>query len=174
MVLKKKLTFSKKVFSWLCDEISYDNLGSIVAKKVGDVNGPKVLITGHVDEVGFLVKSIDNDGYIRVHPIGGWWAHVLLAQQVMITTREGKKVFGVFGAEAPHGLPAEVAKKVKEMKDLYIDLGVSSKKEVEELGVKVGDPIVPFTKYRRMANPKYLFGKAWDDRIAVAAIIVHG
>ncbi len=161
----------KKYFEKSCDEIQYDNLGSIVGKKVGQENGPKILLTGHIDEVGFLVKSIDDDGFIRVHPLGGWWAHVILAQKVMITTRSGKKIFGVFGAEPPHGMGPEARNRVKEAKDLYIDLGVASKKEVENLGVQIGDPICPFTEFRRMNNPKYLYGKAWDDRIAVAAII---
>ena len=161
----------KKYFNESCDEIKYDNLGSIVGKKVGNEKGPKILLTGHIDEVGFLVKSIDNDGFIRVHPLGGWWAHVILAQKVMITTRSGKKVFGVFGAEPPHGMGPEARNKVKDAKDLYIDLGVKNKQEVEELGVQVGDPICPLTEFRRMNNPKYLYGKAWDDRIAVASII---
>ena len=161
----------KKYFLESCDEIQYDNLGSIVGKQVGNENGPKILLTGHIDEVGFIVKSIDENGYIRVHPLGGWWAHVILAQKVMITTREGKKIFGVFGAEPPHGMGPEARNKVKEAKDLYIDLGVASKKEVEDLGVQVGDPICPLSEFRRMNNPKYLYGKAWDDRIAVAAII---
>lgn len=161
----------KKYFNESCDEIKYDNLGSIVGKKVGNEKGPKILLTGHIDEVGFLVKSIDNDGFIRVHPLGGWWAHVILAQKVMITTRSGKKVFGVFGAEPPHGMGPEARNKVKDAKDLYIDLGVKNKQEVEELGVQVGDPICPLTEFRRMNNLKYLYGKAWDDRIAVASII---
>ena len=161
----------KKYFSESCDEIFYDNLGSIIGKKVGDPNGIKVLVTGHVDEVGFVVKSIDEAGYLRVHPLGGWWPHVLLAQPITLITREGKHLFGVFGAEPPHGMGPEMRNRVKEIKDLYIDLGVSSKKEVEELGVQIGDPIIPLTKFRRMNNPKYLYGKAWDDRIALAAII---
>lgn len=161
----------KKYFLDSCDEIQYDNLGSIVGKKVGNEKGPKILLTGHIDEVGFLVKSIDENGYIRVHPLGGWWAHVILAQKVMITTREGKKIFGVFGAEPPHGMGPEARNKVKDAKDLYIDLGVANKKEVEDLGIQVGDPICPLSEFRRMNNPKYLYGKAWDDRIAVAAII---
>lgn len=161
----------KKYFSDSCDEIQYDNLGSIVGKKVGNEKGPKILLTGHIDEVGFLVKSIDEDGYIRVHPIGGWWPHVILAQKVLITTREGKKCFGVFGAEPPHGMGPEARNKVKEAKDLYIDLGVHNKKEVEALGIQIGDPVCPLSNFTRMNNPKYLYGKAWDDRIAVAAII---
>lgn len=161
----------KSYFEDSCDEILYDNLGSIVGKKVGNPDGIKVLVTGHIDEVGFLVKSIDESGYLRVHPLGGWWPHVLLAQNVTIITRENKKVYGVFGAEPPHGMPAEMRNRVKEMKDLYVDLGVSSKEEVLKLGVQIGDPIIPFSQFRRMNNPKYLYGKAWDDRIAVAAII---
>ena len=107
----------KKYFSESCDEIFYDNLGSIIGKKVGDPNGIKVLVTGHVDEVGFVVKSIDEAGYLRVHPLGGWWPHVLLAQPITLITREGKHLFGVFGAEPPHGMGPEMRNRVKENKD---------------------------------------------------------
>lgn len=161
----------KSYFEDSCDEIMYDNLGSIIGKKVGNPDGIKVLVTGHVDEVGFMVKSIEENGYLRVHPLGGWWPHVILAQNVTIITRENKKIIGVFGAEPPHGMPAEMRNKVKSMTDLYVDLGVNNKKEVLDLGVQVGDPIIPLTHFRRMNNPKFLYGKAWDDRIAVAAII---
>ena len=55
------------------DEITYDNLGSLVALQKGDKDGVKVMIAGHMDEVGFMVCDIDKDGYIKMLPVGGWW-----------------------------------------------------------------------------------------------------
>ena len=62
--------------------ISYDRLGSLVAKKKGKSEGPRIMIAGHMDEVGFMVKSITKEGYIKFLPLGGWWGHVLLSQRV--------------------------------------------------------------------------------------------
>ncbi len=168
---KEATRVMKKYLEGYADEFSYDNLGSLIALKKGKENGPKIMIAGHVDEVGFIVKSIDENGFIRITPIGGWWAHVLPSQGMVVTTRDNKKLHGVVGCRAPHGLPAEVRNKVMDLNDLFIDLGVSSKEEVEYLGVNIGDMITPDTKFSVLNNPNYLCGKAWDDRIGAAVAI---
>ena len=150
------------------DSIEFDNLGSIIATKKAKVNGPKVLIAGHMDEVGFLVARIESNGMLRLHPIGGWWNHVILAEVMQIVTRSGKTFFGVVGAQPPHGMSPEMRAKVLETKNLYVDLGVGSDKEVEALGIRVGDQVVPYTDFRVLNDGKTLLGKAWDDRIGVA------
>ena len=157
------------------DQIDYDQLGSIIAVKNGKENGPKIMFAGHIDEIGFLVKSIDEKGFLRLHPVGGWWPHVLLSQAVTVTTRKGHAYVGVIGSKAPHGMPVAVRNKVLEMKDLYVDLGVSSKEEVSLLGIQVGDAITPKADFHVLANPNYLMSKAWDNRIgaAVAAEVIR-
>lgn len=157
------------------DEITYDQLGSIIAVKKGKEKGPKLMFAGHIDEIGFLVKSIDEQGFLRLHPVGGWWPHVLLSQPVTVTTRSGNAYVGVIGSKAPHGMPAAVRSKVLDMKDLFVDLGVSSKEEVKLLGIQVGDAITPKADFHVLANPNYLMSKAWDNRIgaAVAAEVVR-
>ena len=157
------------------DDITYDQLGSIIAVKNGKENGPKLMFAGHIDEIGFLVKSIDDQGFLRLHPVGGWWPHVLLSQPVTITTRSGNAYVGVIGSKAPHGMPVAVRSKVLDMKDLFVDLGVSSKEEVKLLGIQVGDAITPKADFHVLANPNYLMSKAWDNRIgaAVAAEVVR-
>ncbi|QIK70524.1 M42 family metallopeptidase [Erysipelothrix sp. HDW6C] len=158
------------------DDVSFDNLGSIIAHKEGAANGPKIMFAGHIDEIGFLVKSIDDNGFLRLHPVGGWWPHVLLSQPVTITTRSGQDYVGVVGSKAPHGMAPAVRNKVMELKDLYVDLGVASKDEVRILGIQVGDAITPKADFHVMANPNYLMSKAWDNRIgaAVAAEVIRG
>jgi putative aminopeptidase FrvX len=149
----------------VADEVVYDNLGSIVITKKGTGNGPKVMLAGHIDEIGFLVKSIDDNGFIRLHPIGGWWGHVLPSHPVTITTKKGAKLTGLIGSKAPHGMPADVRSKVMEIKDLFVDLGVKNKGEVELLGVNIGDMVTPKSDFMVMGNPNFLAAKAWDDRI---------
>ena len=161
----------KKYLEKYSDEISYDNLGSIIGLKKGKEDGPKIMIAGHLDEVGFIVRDIDKDGYVKLLPVGGWWGHVLPSQRLIITTSEGKKIVGVVGSRAPHGMPAKEKEKVILPKDLHLDLGVDNREEVEALGVQIGDMITPDTKFEVMNNPNYLLGKAWDDRIGAAVAI---
>lgn len=151
----------------VADELRYDNLGSLIACKRG-TGGPKVALFGHLDEVGFLVKKIEDSGFLRVINVGGMWPHLLLAQEVTITTREGQEYLGVISSPPPHGMPPEERAKVKELDDLFVDLGVNDADEVKALGIRVGDPITPRTAFRVMNNPNYLLGKAWDDRAGAA------
>ena len=151
------------------DEITYDQLGSLIAYKKGK-NGPKLMLSGHIDEIGFVVRSIDDKGFIKLAPIGGWWGHVLLSQPVVITTRKGEKITGIVGSKPPHGLPAEVRNKVIEVKDMFVDIGVANKEECLSLGIKPGDMVVPKSDFTVMANPNYLMAKAWDNRVGALII----
>lgn len=154
------------------DEIGYDNLGSIYGVQKGNGNGPevapKVAIFGHMDEVGFYVKSIEDSGYIRVQYAGGFWTHVLLDQEVIITTREGREIYGVLGFVPAHGMAPEVAKTVKDPDELFIDIGVCDKEEAVSLGIRIGDMVTLKTDFVEMSNPNYMCSKAWDDRVGVA------
>ncbi len=161
-LLKTELTDS-------VDSITSDNLGSFISQK-GD-KGLKVMLAAHMDEVGFVVKYIDNSGFIYFQPAGGWWAQVLLAQQVIIHTYDGKKINGFIGCKAPHILPIEKRSEMVKIEDMFIDIGVDSKDEVEQSGIQIGDMIVPKCEYYEMVNPKYLFGKAMDNRIGCAIMV---
>lgn len=152
------------------DEVTTDHLGSLIAKKSGEENGPKVMVAGHLDEVGFMVTRIDDKGFIFFQPVGGWWNQVMLAQRVTIMTREGD-LTGVIGSKPPHILSAEARKKPVEIKDMFVDIGASSKEEAEEFGVRPGDSIVPYFEFTQMKNEKVLLAKAWDNRIGCAIAI---
>ncbi|MCA1200895.1 M42 family metallopeptidase [Priestia flexa] len=160
----------KKYIESYADSISTDGLGSLIAKKVGDEKGPKIMVAGHLDEVGFMVTQIDDKGFIRFQTVGGWWSQVMLAQRVTIVTRKGD-ITGVIGSKPPHILPAEVRKKTVEIKDMFIDIGASSREEAMEWGVKPGDQIVPYFEFTVMNNEKMLLAKAWDNRIGCAIAI---
>jgi endoglucanase len=123
-------------------EILTDNLGSIVGRKVGQEGGPKILLAGHMDEIGFMVTRITDEGYLKFQTIGGWWDQVMLAQRVEIQTRQGP-VIGVIGSKPPHILSPDERKKVYEKKDMFIDVGASSREEAQSFGIRPGDPVVP-------------------------------
>lgn len=161
----------KSYLEQVADEIDYDHLGGIIGKKVGDENGPKIMVAGHLDEVGFMVTQIDDKGFIKFQTVGGWWGQVMLSQRVTITTRKGDEIIGVTGSKPPHILPAEVRNKPVDIKDMFIDIGVASKEEVEAAGIRPGDMITPYFEFHVMQNEKYLLAKAWDNRIGCAIAI---
>ncbi len=161
---KEATRVMKSYMEGYVDEIIYDNLGSIVGIHKG-TSDLKVLIAGHIDEIGFIIKEIDSDGYVKVHPVGGWMGQVIPAHKMTITTRDGKKVEAVFGSKPPHGATMEERMKVVPPTEQYLDLGVANKEEVEALGVRVGDPVAPLSEFTVMNNSKYLLAKAWDDRV---------
>jgi putative aminopeptidase FrvX len=145
-----------------------DRLGSFICEKKGSAESPRVMLAGHLDEVGFMVKSITKEGYIKFLPLGGWWGHVVLAQRLIIKTRKGD-VLGVVGSKPPHELRDEDRKKVLEIRDMYIDVGATSDFDVrKKLDIRPGDPIVPDSAFAVMANANLLLAKAWDNRIGCA------
>ncbi len=147
---------------------SRDRLGSFICEKKGSSAGPRIMLAGHLDEVGFMVKSITKDGFIKFLPLGGWWGHVVLAQRLIIKTRKGD-VLGVVGSKPPHELRDEDRKKVLEIRDMYIDVGATSDFDVrKKLDIRPGDPVIPDSPFTVMANPHLLLAKAWDNRIGCA------
>ncbi|UOQ86247.1 M42 family metallopeptidase [Gracilibacillus salinarum] len=160
----------KKWISPYADKVYTDHLGSLIAEKNGDANGPKVMVAGHLDEVGFMVTRIDDKGFIYFQTVGGWWSQVMLAQRVTVLTKTGD-VTGIIGSKPPHILSAEARKKPVEIKDMFIDIGASSREEAQEFGVKPGDSVVPYFEFTQMKNEKLLLAKAWDNRIGCAIAI---
>ncbi|WOV83164.1 M42 family metallopeptidase [Sporosarcina jeotgali] len=161
----------KRYIEPFADEIDQDGLGSLIAKHTGDAEGPKVMVAGHLDEVGFMISRIDDKGFLSFQTIGGWWSQVMLAQRVTIVTRKGDSVTGIIGSKPPHILPAEARKKPVDIKDMFIDIGASSREEAMEWGVSPGDMVVPYFEFTVMNNEKYLLAKAWDNRIGCAIAI---
>ncbi|WP_018662570.1 M42 family metallopeptidase [Heyndrickxia acidiproducens] len=160
----------KKYIEPYSDELDTDGLGSLIAKKTGQADGPKIMIAGHMDEVGFMVTQIDEKGFLRFQTVGGWWSQVMLAQRVTVVTDKGD-ITGVIGSKPPHILPPDVRKKPYEIKDMFIDIGAESREEALEWGVKPGDMAVPYFEFTVMKNKKMLLAKAWDNRIGCAVVI---
>ncbi|MCK5410105.1 MAG: M20/M25/M40 family metallo-hydrolase, partial [Candidatus Heimdallarchaeota archaeon] len=142
------------------------------------------------DEVGFQVSSITKEGYLKFHQLGGWWDQTLLSQRVVVRTSEGKLIPGIISAKPPHVLGAEESKEIVTKDKMFIDVGCASKDEVKELGIRIGDPMVPDAKFEiwkrtrvkkkddeivERKDVKLVVGKAFDDRIGavIAAEVIR-
>lgn len=148
----------------LADKISIDNMGSITAFKKGK-KSKKVMIAAHMDEIGFMVTHIDDDGFLRFTPLGGFDPKTLTAQRVKV---HGKKdIIGVMGSKPIHVMTAAEREKVVPITDYFIDLGMN-KKEVEKI-VTVGDTITRERELIEMGN--CVNCKSIDNRVSVFILI---
>lgn len=147
------------------DALQRDNLGGVIAIKKGAAASPRVMIDAHLDEIGFMVKRIDENGFVKFFPLGWNFSQQLLDRRVVIHTRKGA-VTGVINTG-----PDIKEDVIVRREDMWIDIGVATRAEAEALGIQPGDPIVHDSKFALMANRKFLLGKAWDDRIGLAVIV---
>jgi endoglucanase len=142
------------------DEVTVDNNGNSVARLRGD--GPKVVIEGHIDEIGLLISYIDDDGYIWFTPVGGWDDQILTGQRVRIVGANGP-VPGVIGRRPAHLLSTEDRGKASQIKDLWIDIGATSGEQARER-VSIGDPIVIEQPIVDLGNNR-IAGRGVDNRM---------
>ena len=163
---REPATLVKKAGSRFADEILYDKLGSIVFKARGKADSPKVLLAGHIDEVGFVVTGIEKEsGYLTFSPLGGWFDQVLLGHRVVVRTKK-EDVTGVIASKPPHLLAPDEREKVVKLDSMFIDIGASSKESAEkDFGVRIGDPVAPLSPFLLQKGKKVAMGKAFDDRI---------
>jgi len=156
-----------ELFKPLADSVEVDRFGNIFAVKKGSKPGPRLMIAAHSDEIGAMVKSIEKNGYVRFHKVGGTLDPLLLGRQVKVNG-----YVGIIGVKAGHMQTAEERTRVVNSDNLYIDLGVSSDEEVKALGIRVGDPIVYVAPLESLGgNPDRVFGKAVDDRVGCALLV---
>lgn len=154
-----------KEVSPLVDQVSTDNMGNVAAFIKGKDSSKKVMITAHMDEIGFIVTHIDDNGFVRFHTLGGFDPKTLTAQRVII---HGKKdLIGVMGSKPIHVMSPEERNKVPKTTDFFIDLGMS-KKEVEEY-IEVGDPITRERELIEMGD--CVNCKSIDNRVSVFILI---
>lgn len=163
-------SMSNRIESFLkdsCHHIKRDKLGNLIAYKKGTSKTPiKVMLAAHMDEIGLMVKDIDQNGFIKFTNIGGIDQRTLLAQEVII---HGKKdVFGVIATKAPHLQTPEERKNAIKIEDLLIDIGLS--KEEAEKVISIGDPITINRKMISLQND-IIAGKSLDDKAGIVAMI---
>jgi endoglucanase len=155
-----------------CGELSCDRNGSVFCE-TGE--GPRVMLAGHMDEVGFLVQNITADGFLQIVNVGGWWEHTLLAQRVEVLTRAGEKILGVVSSRPPHFLPEAQRRQLMPIDQMYLDVGAISRREAEEeFGISLGDPVAPVSAFTPMAREDWFMAKAFDNRVGMAGVIQAG
>ena len=148
----------------LVDDITIDNMGNVIAAKKGETR-KKAMVAAHMDEIGFMVNHIDDNGFLRFTTLGGFDPKTLTAQRVIV---HGKKdLTGVMGSKPIHVMTPEERKKNAELTDFFIDLGLS-KKEVEKY-VEIGNPVTRERKLIEMGD--CVNCKSLDNRVSVFILI---
>jgi putative aminopeptidase FrvX len=152
----------------LTDEIVEDNLGSIFGGINLDSEGPTVMMAGHMDEIGAMVKGINQNGTIKMMAIGGISPQVVVSQHMNIVRNDGSFVPGVVGAKPPHLLRDKSNKQVSSFDDFHLDIGADDEDHARSLGIKIGQQIVFENDYKESIDGKKVFSKAWDNRFGSA------
>lgn len=159
--------FIKKELKGFVDEIREDPLGNLIAVKKG--NSFKVMLAAHMDEIGLMVKYIDDKGFIRFAALGGWYAPTLYNQRVILHGSKGQ-CMGVIGGKPPHMMDEEERKRGVKVEDLFIDVGATNRDDVEAMGIEVGTPVTVDREFTSL-NGTRVTGKAFDNRVGVALLI---
>ncbi len=154
-------------------KIEQDNLGSLLILKEGTLGkkGKTISFMAHMDEVGFILTNIDDDGFGYFNPIGGWWSHVLLGQKIKLLTNKKEEIIAVVAAK-PKNEDTLRQGKVLDLDELYLDFGAKNKKEILNWGVEIGNQIVPYQKTAiTSSDGNRIIGKALDDRVSLVACL---
>ena len=149
------------------DEIKTDRLGNLIATKRG--KKPSVMLAAHLDEIGLMVKHIEDEGFMRFSTIGGWFDQTLLNQRVILQVDSGV-VYGVVGSKPPHKMKQEERDKMIKCEDMFIDAGARSKEEVAQMGIAIGTPVTIDRHFVELKNG-IVTCKAFDNRAGVAIMI---
>jgi putative aminopeptidase FrvX len=149
--------------------VEFDGLGSVIAADGGAPEGPVIMVTAHLDEVGLMVQHVTADGFIRVKELGGILDQALVDQRWTILGSEGP-VTAVSGLWTTHVLPASQRSRVFPTEEIFLDVGATSRAEVETMGVRPGDGIAPQSEFLVLPNGRYA-AKAWDDRVGLAVML---
>lgn len=158
----------KKYMEGFCDEVFVDTMGNVYGEiKSPNKNTYNVMIAGHIDEIGLMVKYISEKGFIYFSAIGGIDVRLLPGFRVLIHSEKGK-IKGVIGQKPIHLLEANEREKVSKIHELFIDIGAKSKKEALKY-VNIGDPITIDCGLEKLLN-NYLIGRGFDDRMGAFCV----
>jgi endoglucanase len=147
--------------------IRKDVIGNLIATKKGE--GPFVLLAAHMDEIGLMIKYIDDNGFLRFIGIGRWFDQTLLSQRVIVHGRKGS-IPGVIGSKPPHLMKEDDRKKPVKMEDMFIDIGAKGREDAENLGIEIGTTATVDREYVFLANGR-VTSKALDDRAGIVILI---
>ena len=153
------------------DKAWIDPLGNILAIKEGnDPNGLRIMLDGHVDEVGFMISHIHKGGFLTIETLGGIDKRLMLGALLQFQTEKREKILGVVGTAPPHITKPDERDRVPEINEMFVDIGCKTKQEVLDLGLDIGSVGTFFTECTKL-NDNTLLGKAFDDRTACNVIL---
>lgn len=163
--------YMRKAFEEQGLTVSTDVVGNCIAKRPGtSADAPVVMVFSHMDSLGFMVRYIQEDGFIRMERVGGIPEKVLPSTQVSVMRRDGTTVPGVIGIKQHHVTPPEEKYVVEKYTQLFIDIGARSKAEVLAQGIDIGSPIVYKPRYQKLRGSRRL-GSAMDNRSGCASLL---
>ncbi len=147
-----------------------DRLGNVIATLDGDDAAPSILLFTHMDQLGFIVRKITDDGFIKVERLGGVPERALAAQSVLLCVGEGRDVPGIIANKAHHATAPDEKYHVVRAPDLVIDAGFTSKKDAEHAGIQIGTPVVYKPQVNVMGENR-IVGTSVDDRAGCAVLL---
>ena len=153
----------------LLTDLRTDGVGNLLGTLKGQSESPRVLLMAHLDEVGFLVRYIDEDGFIYFNNVGGYFSQSVLTQRLSILTPNGQ-VLGYTGMKSGHILPPANRMTMVPLEDMFIDVGARSREEVERMGIRPGLPITYATDFQVLNGTSRYLARAWDDRVGLGVI----
>lgn len=165
----QEMSVVRKLAEWfegISDSVEVDHMGNVYAYLKGKKPGPTVMISAHSDEIGCVVRDIDERGFIRLERTGGVLESLLIGRKVNVNGH-----FGVIGVKAGHLQTAAERSKVPSIYELFADVGASSKSEVLEMGINIGDPITYISEIEQFTNKDLICGKAIDNRSCCVLLV---
>ncbi|QJR44097.1 M42 family metallopeptidase [Mycoplasma miroungirhinis] len=153
-------------------QYSYDNFGSLIIFKKSKINNaPKVMISAHMDEVGYIVRMIDKTGQLLLMPIGGIWASVAVATKAtLVTNKDNKRFIGVFGHTSIHVMTPNQVNNALKNNELFADFGFKNYQDAVDNGVEVGDRVYMSGETIIFNDEDLIGGKAMDNRAGVMTL----
>jgi putative aminopeptidase FrvX len=151
-------------------DVRIDRMGNVITVlPASQSDAPMLMLMAHMDELGFVIRKIEPNGFLRVHRLGGIPERVLAGQAVSIHTDPGRTISGVIGLKSHHLTPAEEKYVVLPVEQIYIDIGLSSAAAVQATGIRVGSPVTYWPFFQQVGN--LVMSKTLDDRLGCLALI---
>ncbi|UUD34969.1 M42 family peptidase [Mycoplasmopsis caviae] len=152
-------------------KVSYDNFGSVILHKESKIkNAPKFMVAAHMDEVGYLVRQIHENGQLLLSPVGGIWPSVAIGTKATLITSDNKRFCGLFGHTSVHIMEAEARTKALTNKEIYADFGFKDKEEAISKNVQIGDRVLMSGETIIFDNENLAGAKAMDNRAGVTTL----
>ena len=149
------------------DRIEVDGIGNCIAIKEGKPGSPKVMLAGHLDEIGFVVKHIDDNGFLRLSPLGGFDPKTLIAKRVLVNTSHGEQITGMIGCKPIHIMTPEDRQKMPTVPQLFVDVSLTADEAREK--IEIGDPVT--LKQNFETHGSRCTGKSLDNRVSIYTLI---